>query len=230
MIVYPVSKYPQNTLDSLLAALPFYKAVKQKDPWQYDLLMSHSRIIEYRPNEVILTKGQKDQWLYFLLKGQLMVLVGDDTDSPQVVNHITPGEVFGDLAVLNDFQRTATVKADPNVKAVVVFGTDFEVFGELTDLYKITLPTKLEYYRNMTHNLRWKLEVYRLTYPEKPNAVKHRKVKLYTGPKDTLEELIALHQQSKELADLLVSWNADFEGISTQQAPALDYSELSKLD
>lgn len=229
MIVFPVSKYPQDTLDNLLTALPFYKAVKLRDQWQYNLLMEHSRIIEYAPNEVILKKGQKDQWLYFLLKGQLMVVVGEGADSLRVVNHITPGEVFGDLAVLNNFERTATVKTDPNAKTILVFGTDFGVFGDITDFSKISLPTKLDYYRNMTHNLRWKLEVYRLSYPDKPNALKHRKVKLYTGPRDTADELFALHEQSKSLANLLMLWNSDFEGISTQHATSMDYSELSKL-
>lgn len=217
MTVHPLNKYSQTALDQMLMALPFYRAVKNRDQYQFDLLMGHSQITEYRPNEVVLQKGQKDKWLYFLVKGQLMVMVGENSTQPNVVNYITPGEVFGDLAILNDHERTATVRADPNSKSILVFGTNFSVFGELRDLSKISLQTKLEYFRNMTHNLRWKLEVYRLNYPDKPHALKHRKVKIYTGQKNTLDELTSLHAQCKELAQLLMEWNTEFESINVMQ-------------
>ena len=184
MEIHPLNRYPRESLDTLLSAVPFYKAIKQRDQWQYDLLMNYSKIIEYRPGEVLLEQGHKDQWLYFLLKGQLAVLVGKPNETAKVVNYITPGEVFGDLAALMDYERTATVVADTNSKRVLVFGTDFQVFGELKDTRKVSLATKLEYFRNMVHNLRWKLEVYRMSYPDQPFSTSHRKVKLYMGQKD----------------------------------------------
>lgn len=210
MDVLSLTQYPQASIDNLLTSIPFYKTVKQEDEWQYDILMRHSKIIEYRPGEVVLEKGQKDQWLFFLLKGQLRVLVGNGRDV-QVVNHITPGEVFGDLAVLFDHERTATVTSDPNSRKILVFGTDFSIFGRLHDLSLVTLNTKLIYYRNMVHNLRWKLEVYRTSFPHKENSSSHRKIKLYMGPKNTFDELTSLDKQARDLAQLLVEWNSEFD-------------------
>lgn len=230
MEVRSLHQFPRDSLDALVAAIPFYRAVKQQDQWQYDLLMSHSRIIEYQPGEVVLEKGQTDHWLYFLLKGQLMVSVGDKQQGGQEVNYITPGEVFGDLAVLFDHQRTATVKADLDSRRVLVFGTDFRVFGELKDTHTIFLATKLLYYRNMVHNLRWKLEVYRATYPDHNFASLHRKVKLYTGPKDTLEELTSLDQQARQLAKLLVDWNLEFNRQTSGPRGPLDGESLAAID
>ncbi|SMF60257.1 Cyclic nucleotide-binding domain-containing protein [Alteromonadaceae bacterium Bs31] len=229
MEVHPLHKYRQDSLDNLLCSIPFYKAIKQSDTLQYDMLMSYSRIIEYRPGEVLLEQGQKDQWLYFLLRGQLAVVVGTGQHERKVVNYITPGEVFGDLAVVIDHLRTATVVADPNCKSVMVFGTDFQVFGELGNFSKISLDTKLEYYRNMVHNLRWKLEVYRMSYPDQSFASNHRKVKLYTGKKGTLEELNSLDEQARALARLLVSWNLEFDRLSISPREKLDYASLIAL-
>ncbi|WNO10149.1 cyclic nucleotide-binding domain-containing protein [Teredinibacter sp. KSP-S5-2] len=229
MEVHPLSRYPQATLDNLLASIPFYKTVQQTDQYQYDLLMRYSRVSEFRPGEVLMEQGQNDQWLYFLLKGQLAVLVGDTKAERKVVNYLTPGEVFGDLAVLVDHQRTATVIADSNCKRVLVFGTDFTVFGELTDISKISLFTKLVYYRNMVHNLRWKLEVYRMSYPEHSFASNHRKVKLYIGKKDTLEELISLDEQARALARLLVQWNLEFDRLAISPRDKLDYTTLAAI-
>lgn len=229
MEVHPLSRYPQATLDTLLSSIPFYKTVQQGDQYQYDLLMRYSRVSEFRPGEVILGQGQNDSWLYFLLKGQLAVLVGDSKTERKIVNYLTPGEVFGDLAVLVDHERTATVVADSNCKRVLVFGTDFTVFGELSDFSKISLITKLIYYRNMVHNLRWKLEVYRMSYPEHTFASNHRKVKLYTGKKETLDELLSLDEQARLLARLLVQWNLEFDRMAISPGDKLDYSSLAAL-
>jgi CRP/FNR family cyclic AMP-dependent transcriptional regulator len=229
MEIRPLHQYPKDSLDALIAAIPFYRAVRQQDQRQYDLLMSHSRIIEYRPGEVLLERGQTDNWLYFLLKGQLIVSVGDHPDNEKQVNYITPGEVFGDLAVLLDHERTATVRADTNSKRVLVFGTDFRAFGGLRETHQVSLATKLLYYRNMVHNLRWKLEVYRVTYPDHAFASEHRKVKLYTGPKDTMDELISLDAQARQLARLLVDWNLEFDRISSTPRESLDGKSLAAL-
>ncbi len=230
MEIRSLQQFPRDSLDALVAAIPFYRAVRQQDQWQYDLLMSHSRIIEYRPGEVLLEKGQADNWLYFLLKGQLVVSVGDHRPEDRQVNYITPGEVFGDLAVLLNHERTATVTADLNCKRVLVFGTDFRVFGRLQDTHKISLKTKLLYYRNMVHNLRWKLEVYRVTYPDHIFASLHRKVKLYSGVKDTLDELVSLDDQARQLAKLLVDWNLEFDRLASAPREPFDDQSLAAFE
>lgn len=229
MEVHSLHRYGQASLDTLLSSIPFYKAVKYRDQWQYDVLMSCSRIIEYLPGEVVLQQDQQDQWLYFLMRGQLVVVVGSEGLQRSVVNYITPGEVFGDLAVLIDHKRTATVVADPHCKSVRVFGTDFRVFGELRDFTQITLATKLEYYRNMVHSLRWKLEVYRMSYPDHAFASNHRKIKLYAGRKDTLDELLSLDEQARALARLLITWNFEFDRLSLSPRQQMDYDTLLAL-
>lgn len=213
MLIKDISQYPRATVEQLLTAIPFYKTVLQGDPWQFEVLLKRSHFGFFAPGEVVVQQGDQDCWLFFLLKGQLDVVV-EDAGIGKVVNHITPGEVFGDLAMLEHSGRTATVRVSPACREVMVFGTDFGVFGALEDLQLVSLATKLAYYRNMVHNLRWKLEVYRSQYPEHVLANRHRQVKLYTGPRDTLEELRALHRQAVELGHLLSAWNSEFGRIA----------------
>ncbi|UTA47290.1 cyclic nucleotide-binding domain-containing protein [Simiduia sp. 21SJ11W-1] len=213
MEIKTLSRIPRADLESLLAPIPFYKAVKQDDPQQFEVLLRHSRLVEFKPGEVVLRRGERDPWLYFLLKGQLAVFA-NDAQGQQVVNYITPGEVFGDLAALVQQERSATVIADHNCKQVLVFGTDFKAFGALENFGVISLATKLAYYRNCVHSLRWKLEVYRMRYPDNPLASRHRAIKLYSGPKGGREELRAIHEQAQALAKLLLSWNQEFGSLS----------------
>ena len=225
MDIHALERFPQDTIDGFLASIPFYKAVKQTDQWQYDLILRHSRVIEYKPGEVVLEKGQKDHWLFFLLKGQLQVIVGD-ADETKIVNYVTPGEVFGDLAVLLDHHRTATIVSDSNSKKVMAFATDFEIFGELLDFRLVKLPVKLIYYRNTVHSLRWKLEMYRSRFPDSEYASEHRKIKLYAGEKDTTNELQSLDLQAKALAKLLIQWNNEFYARSINPVDSKIFNSL----
>lgn len=215
MEIKPLHKIPRDTLEYLLSGIPFFKAVKQQDSGQFELLLQASRIIAYGPGEIVLQKGDVGNWLYFLLKGRLAVYV-DQALHGDLVNYVTPGEVFGDLAQLVGRPRTATVMSDPSMKESMVLALDFNIFGPLNTFKPISLETKLAYYRNTAHNLRWKLEVYRSQHLQHELANKHRQIKLYFGPKDTLEELTSLHQQSQALALLLLDWNKEFGALSAE--------------
>jgi CRP/FNR family cyclic AMP-dependent transcriptional regulator len=211
----PIHKYPKSTLEHLLSGISFFKAVRQQDNNQFDLLLQASRIASYQPGEVVVQKGELSNWLYFLLKGKLAVYV-DQPQQGDLVNYITPGEVFGDLAQLVGQPRTATIIADQSAKESAVLALDINVFGPLNAVSPVSRETKLIYYRNMAHNLRWKLEVYRSQHLHHELANKHRQIKLYHGPKDSLEELQSLYEQSKALAILLIEWNKEFGTLSEE--------------
>lgn len=209
MEVKPLQKFPRDTLEQLLSAIPFFKTVKQSDAWQFELLLQSSRIVTYAPGDIVLRRGDADNWMYFLLKGRLAVYV-DEQGTGDLVNYVTPGEVFGDIARLVGQPRTATLIADIGSRESMVFATDCTIFGELAAFHPITLQTKLAYYRNTVHNLRWKLEVYRAQHLQHSLANRHRQVRLFNGVKDSLEELLALHEQANSLALLLLEWNNEF--------------------
>jgi CRP/FNR family transcriptional regulator, cyclic AMP receptor protein len=210
-----LSKLSRDYVEQLLSGIPFFKLVKQQDAWQFELLLQASRIVTYLPGEIVLQRGDSDPWLFFLLKGRLAVYV-DDPLKGELINYVTPGEVFGDLAQLMGQPRTATVLAESNCRESIVLATDASIFGDISSTRPITIQTKLAYYRNTVHNLRWKLEVYRSQHLQHSLANKHRQVKLYTGTKETLQELSALHEQAQALAGLLLEWNAEFGALADE--------------
>ncbi|MBX2808723.1 MAG: cyclic nucleotide-binding domain-containing protein [Cellvibrionaceae bacterium] len=203
-----------ETLEKMLQAIPFYKAVRKYSEEQYQELLQFSRIFHFESSDKIITRGQRDSWSYFLVKGQLVVSLPDHYGRPLHVNYITPGEVFGDLSVLLRSPRTADIYVDDNCREAVIFGTDFGAFGQLLDFNIISMETKLIYYRHAVSILRWKLEMYRSKYQHNDMANKHRRIKVYSGPKDSLDELNALYQQSIEFAKLLIEWNQVFGSLS----------------
>lgn len=204
-----LSKLSRDYIEQLLSGIPFFKLVKQQDAAQFELLLQASRVVSYKPGEIVLQRGDSDQWLYFLLKGRLAVYA-DDPLIGELINYVTPGEVFGDLARLMGQPRTATILAEASCRESIVLATEASIFSDINSARPISVQTKLAYYRNTVHNLRWKLEVYRSLHLQHALANKHRQVKLYTGNKETLEELRALYEQAQALAALLLEWNREF--------------------
>lgn len=219
MEVKSVNSFPLDVIEQLISPIAFYKDVKLADPRQYELLMFNSHIVYCKPGEVVIRKGERDSWLYFLLKGQLGVYQDNYREAIEPVNVITPGEVFGDLAMLATSERTATLVADKNSKTTVLFGTNFSAFAPITDYSRLTLDTKLRFLRNTIHTLRWKLDVYSFKYPQSDLAGQHRSVKVFLGAKETEEELLALRDQGIALANYLRRWNSVVDATFGEKAP-----------
>jgi len=117
---------------------------------------------------------------------------------------------FCDLAmgmIDKNIEQTAPVAVEKKAGDALVFETDFSVFGELNDFSKITLATKLAFFRNVINNTRFKLESYKTKDPKHPLAEAYAKLEKFAGAKDTKEELAFLHKQASMFARLLSKWN-----------------------
>ncbi len=200
----------KDEIERLLLFIPFFRQIKSGDPQQFQTLIAFSKVIRVNTGESIFSIGSEDRWLFFLVRGELSVQVVDETQKLVNVNSITAGEVFGDLAMLLGRPRTASITVAESCKQAIVFGLDFNAFGALTDFSLVYLNTKLAFYRYAVHSLRWKLEVYRNKHPKHSLASQHRKLKIYNGPIDTIEELQSLHSQAVGMAAMLTSWNQAF--------------------
>ena len=188
----------------LLKGVTFYREIASKSAEQFERLVGLSILVEAEPSEVLIQQGEVDTCLYFLLKGQLAVL-GDAKGS--VLNYISPGEIFGALSMIRNTPRTASIVCDENTKSHLLIRIDFSHFSDITDFSYLDLDTKIAFYRMVSHNIRWTLEVNRMEDPNHELVAEIRKVPLYTGAKNLAMELAALRQQAFSLADILCDWN-----------------------
>ncbi len=193
--------YNIDALMRLVRSVTFFKDLVRFDQDQFELLLSVSAFYQAESAEVVMTKGDKADTLYFLLKGQMAVYNEDGRESLSVIN---PGEVFGTLSMVTGSPRSATVKAEGDV---ILLGLDFSYFNDVNDYSLFTLSTKLIAYRMVVHNIRWMLELNKMQNPEHPLASKLSTMPIYNGAKDTKEELASLHERARLLAELLCDWN-----------------------
>lgn len=88
-----------------LRAVPFLESFSDD---QLDDVLNSSSYIQCEPGDSIIKEGAVDSRIYLLLSGSVSVC----RDGKTLTTISRPGEVFGELAVVNDDRRSASVVAD----------------------------------------------------------------------------------------------------------------------
>tara|TARA_R110002073_G_scaffold2938_3_gene19214 strand:+ start:67947 stop:68618 length:672 start_codon:yes stop_codon:yes gene_type:complete len=199
------SEYPLERIQRLLSGIPFFNEVSRDSAEQFTTLHDLAEIMQAKPGDRVISEGDSDTYLYFLLKGQLAVLAPNGAG--KVLNYISPGEVFGTLAMIRGTPRTASIVVDESVKEAIFVRLNYRYFNDLTDFSSLSIETKLSFYRMLAHNIRWTLEVNKMQDPQHELVATMRKVPIYTGEKGGEAELGSLAEQAHQLADILCLWN-----------------------
>ncbi len=80
---------------------------------------------KFGPGELIVEEGHTGNGLYLNVSGNVEAIKGLGTEGQQTVNKLGAGEVFGEMALLGEWPRTASVRAVDNVECL---GIDRWVF------------------------------------------------------------------------------------------------------
>ena len=65
----------------------------------------------FGPGELIVEEGETGNGLYIIISGNVEILKGLDTGSTVVLGQRKSGEVFGEMALLGEWPRTASVRS-----------------------------------------------------------------------------------------------------------------------
>jgi len=72
-------------------------------------IQSHTNIKRCRRNTVVIERGDESNSLYIIISGQVRVFVAGDDGKEITLNELGPGDYFGELALLGETQRSASV-------------------------------------------------------------------------------------------------------------------------
>ena len=69
----------------------------------------HCHRRRYPAKSTLIYAGDKSDSLYFIIKGSVTVIIEDDEGREMIVAYLNDGDFFGEMALLHDDVRTATV-------------------------------------------------------------------------------------------------------------------------
>jgi nucleotide-binding universal stress UspA family protein len=109
-------------VSELLAKAPLFEALSQEDR---EHIGETARIRTYQRGAWIVREGDIATGCFIIASGRVEVLRGEHTSHPTVLTTLEAGEFFGEMAVIDDHPRSASVRALEETECVAIGRTEF---------------------------------------------------------------------------------------------------------
>ena len=119
---------------AVLRSIPAFEAL---DAQRLETMSRISSLRQVPRGNTVLREGDHTDNIYFIVNGALKVLVSDEEGREVILSILGPGEMFGEMGVLDDHPRSATVIATQSSDLVLVNKGDFQRF--LVSSFEVTL-------------------------------------------------------------------------------------------
>ena len=112
-----------TTTAEILRGLPYFADLSDE---LIDTVCEESEQQELKAGQVIIQEGTNSEEMYVLVSGELIVTKRGAAEKEVTLARIGPGEVVGEIALLDQAPRTATVKTDTDSVVIRVPAKAFE--------------------------------------------------------------------------------------------------------
>jgi CRP/FNR family cyclic AMP-dependent transcriptional regulator len=110
-----------TALEQTLAGVPLLASLDRKT---LQRLAEQGKRRRYAPGETIVREGEPASALYVILSGKVRV-ERREAGGNQVVAELVPGDFFGELALIEEEPRTATVTAVDDTECILFVAWEF---------------------------------------------------------------------------------------------------------
>jgi CRP/FNR family cyclic AMP-dependent transcriptional regulator len=116
-------RVPNGVSVTALRTFPMFYGVPEKS---LESLARVSMMRRVPRNSTVVRAGDRTDFVYLILSGSLKVLVSDEEGREVILSMLGPGELFGEMGVLDDNPRSATVAAVTPCDLIVMSKGDFK--------------------------------------------------------------------------------------------------------
>lgn len=105
----------------ILRRIPLFSNI---DPAKLKLMAFASERVTYKPDQILFKQGESGDAAFIVLKGTADVLINTES-GPLRVASLSENEIVGEIAILCDIPRTATVQASTELTTLKITGDLF---------------------------------------------------------------------------------------------------------
>jgi CRP-like cAMP-binding protein/CheY-like chemotaxis protein len=113
-------------IGKILKKVPIFRMLGKES---IDFIVERLKFKTFSSSEVICKTGDTGEEMYIIISGKTDVIIGSGKEE-QVVATLQSGDYFGEMALLTDEPRSATVKATEACETFVLYKNDFDVILE----------------------------------------------------------------------------------------------------
>jgi len=111
-------------LIGFLTNIPLFDELKRAE---IKGISKHMDFIELKKEEILFREGEKGNYVCFVVEGTLDVIKQALTGESVVITALHRGRSIGEMSVIDDFPRSATVKARTDSKLIILTKEGFDL-------------------------------------------------------------------------------------------------------
>jgi len=92
---------------------------------ELDIILNYSSLKHYAKHTIVINEGDPSEIFYVLLEGKVKVFVSDENGKEIVINTQGPGSYFGEIAIIDESPRSASVMTLEACRMAVVSRQEF---------------------------------------------------------------------------------------------------------
>lgn len=168
----------------------------------------------FKPGEIILKQGEEGRCAYIVEQGRVEIFLEREGGVSQYIGSRGPGTIIGEMALIDNAPRTATVRAVENCELLEITKEDFANRLEHSDkVLRMTMQVILTRYRELLaradirDNPRMAAEEMELSYASNSDAVETIKVA------NEFEQALASNQLSLHYQPIVNLTNGHVDGF-----------------
>ena len=109
----------------------------------------------YPKNTIIISEGDDSDSLYAILSGKVKVFLSDDDGREIIINILGDGQYFGELALIDDAERSASVMTLEDSSFLIISKEAFKTaLGQYPEIAIRLIQEFTHRLRNMTDNIK----------------------------------------------------------------------------
>ena len=110
------------TVEDILAQVTLFSELSRRD---LKRLAAGAISRNFAKGDIIVKEGEQATAFYLMCSGRAEVVKGVEGSSPRVLGILKAGDFFGDMALLDGYLRSATVRALEDTQCLVLSRWDF---------------------------------------------------------------------------------------------------------
>jgi CRP/FNR family cyclic AMP-dependent transcriptional regulator len=107
----------QAPIFDFLTNIPLFEGLKKGE---IEYIAKHMSYIELSKDEILFKEGEEGNYVCFLVEGTLDVIKHSLTGEGVIITALHRGRSIGEMSVIDDFPRSATVKARTEAKLLIL--------------------------------------------------------------------------------------------------------------
>jgi len=120
-----------------------------------EILAQHSQTRSYAAGTILFSEGDRGDAMYVIKEGDVKVFAGDENGKEVILQFLHAGDYFGEMALIDDAPRSASVMTMTPVKVMVVSKSAFMKFLASNEEIAFNLVRSLiRKVRSLTNNVK----------------------------------------------------------------------------